>query len=119
MTMKIRTRIRTLAMAATLVVAAVGVPALGAAAEAKDTGPGTGGRGCTVENVDDNGNTVSTSTVPEGTRVGLFYCKNGEWKFGTVVLDSRAGVLDPQGGKGPRVGVQVPVAPVGVFSPQP
>ena len=48
------------------------------------------GKGCLVENVDANGNTVSTSTVPEGTRIGLFYCKNGEWRFGTVVLDLKA-----------------------------
>jgi hypothetical protein len=46
-----------------------------------------GAKGCVVENVDANGNTVSTSTVPEGTRIGLFYCHNGEWRFGTVVLD--------------------------------
>ncbi len=116
--MNIRTRIRTLTMAATLVVAAVGVPALGAAAESKDTGPTTSGRGCTVENVDDNGNTVSTSTVPEGTRVGLFYCKNGEWKFGTVVLDAQGG-SSPQGGIGPRAGTRAPVASVGILAAQP
>ena len=98
--MKIHTRIRTLTMAATLIVAAVGVPALGAAAESKDTGPGTGARGCIVEHEDG-----STSTVPEGTRVGLFYCKNGEWKFGTIVLDH-------EGGSGPSVGPRVPVAPL-------
>ena len=103
--MKIHTRIRTLTMAATLIVAAVGVPALGAAAESKDTGPSTSGRGCTVEHVDDNGTTVGTSTVPEGTRVGLFYCKNGEWKFSTIVLDH-------EGGSGPSVGPRVPVAPL-------
>lgn len=29
--------------------------------------------------------------VPEGTRVGLFYCgSDGDWHFGTVVLDHQA-----------------------------
>ncbi len=116
--MNIRTRIRTLTMAATLVVAAVGVPALGAAAESKDTGPTTSGRGCTVENVDDNGNTVSTSTVPEGTRVGLFYCKNGEWKFGTIVLDHQSGG-GVQGGSGPLTGTRAPRIAVGSLAAQP
>ncbi len=38
---------------------------------------------CDVEN--ENG---TTSQVPEGTRVGLFYCgSDGEWHFGTVILD--------------------------------
>ncbi len=60
-------------------------------AESKGSG-GSGGRGCEVENVDANGNTTSTSTVPEGTRIGLFYCKNGEWRFGTVQLDLKAPV---------------------------
>ena len=116
--MNIGTRIRTLTMAATLVVAAVGVPALGAAAESKDTGPSTSGRGCTVEHVDDNGNTVSTSTVPEGTRVGLFYCKNGEWKFGTIVLDHQSGG-GVQGGSGVLVGTRAPVAAAGTLNAQP
>ncbi len=116
--MTIRTHIRSLTMAAVLVLGSVGVPALGAAAESKDTGPSTSGRGCTVENVDDNGNTVSTSTVPEGTRVGLFYCKNGEWKFGTIVLDHQSGG-GVQGGSGPLVGTRARVAVVGSLSVQP
>ncbi len=116
--MTIRTRIRTLTLAATLVVAAIGVPALGAAAEPKDTGPSTSSRGCPVEHVDDNGTTVSTSTVPEGTRVGLFYCKNGEWKFGTIVLDHLSGG-SVQGGSGPLAGSRVPVVAVGTLSAQP
>ena len=109
--MTIRTRIRTLAIAATLVVASVGVPTLGAHAESKDTGTGAGG--CIVEHEDG-----STSTVPEGTRVGLFYCKNGEWKFGTVVLDAQSG-SSPQGGSGPLVGARAPVASVGILVAQP
>ncbi len=116
--MTIRTHIRSLTMAAVLVLGSVGVPALGAAAESKDTGPSTSGRGCTVENVDDNGNTVSTSTVPEGTRVGLFYCKNGEWKFGTIVLDHQSGG-SVQGGGGVLVGTRAPATAVGTLTAQP
>ncbi len=41
---------------------------------------------CDVE--DENGN---VSQVPEGSRVGLFYCgSDGEWHFGTVILDHQA-----------------------------
>lgn len=106
-------RARVLAMASLVIVAAVGVPALGASAESKDSGSGSGAKkGCTVENVDDNGNTVSTSTVPEGTRIGLFYCKNGEWRFGTVILDHQAGAT------GAGAGTRVPVAPVGGLTVQ-
>lgn len=46
---------------------------------------------CDVE--DENG---KVSQVPEGTRVGLFYCgSDGEWHFGTVILDHQAATLDP------------------------
>ncbi|MEZ5407648.1 MAG: hypothetical protein R2761_06460 [Acidimicrobiales bacterium] len=46
---------------------------------------------CDVE--DENG---GVSQVPEGTRVGLFYCgSDGEWHFGTVILDHAAASLDP------------------------
>ncbi len=41
---------------------------------------------CDVENEDG-----TTSQVPEGTRVGLAYCgSDGEWHFGTVILDHPA-----------------------------
>ena len=56
--------------------AGAGVPAPGAHAKSKDTG--TSAKDCSVEHVDDNGNTVRTSTVPEGTRAGLVYYTNGE-----------------------------------------
>jgi len=69
-----------------LAIAGATLAPLPAFAEPVGTGGGSGG-GCLVENVDANGNTVSTSTVPEGTRIGLFYCHNGQWRFGTVVLD--------------------------------
>ena len=46
---------------------------------------------CDVE--DENG---KVSQVPEGSRVGLFYCgSDGEWHFGTVILDHPAASLDP------------------------
>jgi hypothetical protein len=63
------------------------VPLPAFAEPAQTTG---GGKGCLVENVDANGNTTSTSTVPAGTRIGRFYCKNGEWRFGIVILDVKA-----------------------------
>ncbi len=32
--------------------------------------------------------TGAVTQVPEGTRVGLFYCgSDGDWHFGTVILD--------------------------------
>ena len=62
---------------------------------------------CDVE--DENGN---TSQVPEGTRVGLFYCgSDGNWHFGTVILDHEASATVggstggiTGGGKGTRTG---------------
>lgn len=46
---------------------------------------------CDVE--DEKGN---VSQVPEGTRVGLFYCgSDGEWHFGTVILDHASATVDP------------------------
>ena len=116
--MTIRTHLRTLTLGAALVVASVGAPALGASAEPTGTGTATSGTGGTVEHVDDHGTTTSTSTVPEGTRVGLFYCKNGEWKFGTIVLDHQSGG-GVQGGSGVLVGTRAPVAAAGTLNAQP
>lgn len=54
---------------------------------------------CDVE--DENGN---VSQVPEGSRVGLFYCgSDGEWHFGTVVLDHQA-TLETGGTTPPTTG---------------
>ncbi len=57
---------------------------------------------CDVE--DENGN---VSQVPEGSRVGLFYCgSDGEWHFGTVILDHPAtletGTTTPTTTGGPK-----------------
>jgi hypothetical protein len=79
------------AIAVLAIAAGVGVayPASATAQPVKGT---SGPKGCPVENVDANGNTVSTSTVPDGTRVGLFVCINGEWKFGWAIGRSAAAV---------------------------
>lgn len=58
---------------------------LPAMAEPKDDG--SAAKGCPVENEDG-----STSYLPDETRIGLFYCKNGQWKFGTVILDLQTGL---------------------------
>lgn len=77
------------AVAVLAISAGVGV-AYPAAASAQPVKGNGAPKGCPVENVDANGNTVSVSTVPDGTRIGLFVCVNGEWKFGWAI--GRAGV---------------------------
>src|SRR5262245_59774639 len=76
-------RTRPLVMAAEL---AVGVAALGAHAESEDTNSAP--NGCPVDNVNDTGETVTTTPVPNGVRSGLVHCENGDWKFGTGVATS-------------------------------
>lgn len=40
--------------------------------------------------------TGQVTQVPEGTRVGLFYCgSDGDWHFGTVILDRATVVAEP------------------------
>jgi hypothetical protein len=75
-------RVLAVGMVAGAIVSATG-PAFAA-----DDKPAPKGKDCVVENVDDNGNTVSTSTVPEGTVVGVFHCSGGEWKFGWYPFDA-------------------------------
>ena len=70
-----------LALATVPLVGMVGLVAGPASAQPRN---GTKPASCTVE---DSG-TGQTSQVPEGTRIGLFYCgSDGEWHFGTVQLD--------------------------------
>lgn len=74
-------------LAATLAMAA---PA--SAQPKKETKP----KGCTVEVVDANGNTIGTKTVEVGTRIGLFVCgADGEWHFGWAV-DGRVSPKAPK-----------------------
>jgi hypothetical protein len=97
---------RFLAGVAALAIAGAALAPLPALAESKG-GP-TGGKGCLVENHDSQGNPTGTSTVPEGTRIGLFYCKNGEWKFGTVVLDMTGSTWQQSGPRGGGGGFALP-----------
>lgn len=56
----------------------------------------TKAKGCTVEVVDANGNTIGTKTVEVGTRIGLFVCgADGEWHFGWAV-DGRVSSKAPK-----------------------
>ena len=57
---------------------------VGLAAPAYAARPRQGSTPATCD-VESDGKTVQ---VPEGTRYGLFYCgSDGEWHFGTVILD--------------------------------
>lgn len=70
-----------LALASVPLIGMVGLVAGPASAQPRN---GSTPASCPVE---DSG-TGQTTQVPEGTRVGLFYCgSDGEWHFGTVVLD--------------------------------
>ena len=66
-----------------------------AAAPAGAQKPRNGSTPASCDVVDtDSGEVVGQ--VPEGTRVGLFYCgSDGNWHFGTVILDHQAAVADP------------------------
>lgn len=51
-------------------------------ASARPIREGTAPAGCPVEQEDG-----TILTVEHGTRIGLFYCYNGDWRFGTIMLD--------------------------------
>ena len=84
-------------------VIAAAVMSVTGAAHAEDNDPPVGTRTCIIEYVDKNGNTIRTETVPEGTVVGPFVCRRGDWTFNfwpfsALVSGSAGGLtLNPEG----------------------
>lgn len=64
-----------------------------AAGPASAQKPRSGSTPASCDVVNEDG---TTSQVPEGSRVGLFYCgSDGEWHFGTVILDHPTASIEP------------------------
>lgn len=77
------------ALATTPAIALLGLAAGPASARPRQ---GTTPASCDVVDSD----TGEVTQVPEGTRVGLFYCgSDGEWHFGTIILDQSMVVAEP------------------------
>ena len=94
-------------VAATALVASLGVAATASAQPIGPNGPAKKPGYCAVVNTDNNGNETVTY-VPTGTRAGLTYCgADGEWHVGWLV-DGRA--VAPTGGV--KGGADVGAAPV-------
>ena len=100
---RILTPINTLRNRAT-VMAAVGAIGLGAGlvatapAQAQPRDTGAGQASCAIE-IDGK-----TTTVPEGTRVGIFVCgHDGEWHFGWLINDVAS--ASPKGSVQPVISV--------------
>jgi hypothetical protein len=73
------------------------------AAHAEDNDPPVGTRTCIVEYIDEHGNTIRRETVPEGTVVGPFVCRRGDWTFNfwpfnALVAGSTGGLTLDQNG---------------------
>lgn len=79
---------RLLSKALAVGVIAGAIMSAGGVALAEDDGPPSGGKGCLVEIVDANGNTIGFEVVPEGTVISLFHCRGGEWHFGWFPFDA-------------------------------
>lgn len=79
------------------------VMSLTGAAHAEDNDPTPGPATCIIEYVDQYGNTIRRETVPEGTVVGPFVCRRGNWTFNfwpfNALVSGSAGALsvDPKG----------------------